>query len=293
MRPVARSIGLGVTLLALAACNSLGPDYARPALIENDIGAPDIAFSTPAPPSPRALAAGPWWSGFGDPVLNDLVPRALKDNPDILQAQSLVRQAKADAVQVRSDGLPSLDGSTSVTGDSRRAWTDGPGRGSGTGPDGNGQPEVATDAGLEARYEVDLFGAQDRREQASAARIREAEADLTQTQSDVSAEVVTTYLTLRGTQTRLALARDSLALQRQTRDLVQGRVTAGLAPELDLTRARAAVQGLEADLILLESAIRRIEVEISVLLGQPPGQVAGLLASGPGVLPRMDFAPEV
>jgi NodT family efflux transporter outer membrane factor (OMF) lipoprotein len=87
----------------------------------------------------------------------------------------------------------------------------------------------------------------------------------------VASDIARTYVALRGAQQRLSLTQDSLDLQRRTVEIVSSRVNAGLAPGLDLSRAEASVQALEADLSPIETEIRQARDSLSTLLGRRPG----------------------
>ncbi len=78
--------------LALAGC-AVGPDYQEPtaAVSEHFMGQADLQ----ARQAPAGADARVWWEGFHDPVLTQLVTRALSQNLDIAQAVARVTQSRA------------------------------------------------------------------------------------------------------------------------------------------------------------------------------------------------------
>ena len=93
----------------LTAC-AVGPDYERP-----NVNAPEqfrSAVTTEANPSataPTSLSSDAWWEGFNDPVLNDLVEEALRNNRDLQSAIARVRKARGQLVTTRGKFFPQVE----------------------------------------------------------------------------------------------------------------------------------------------------------------------------------------
>ncbi len=310
-----RIAGILVASLGLGGCLAkVGPEYQRPnfitaepqapyaALTAVESGVPEEAPTPASAPTPNltSVSAGAaslpvaqaWWGRFNDPVLSDLVALALSGNPDIQVARSRRREAAALLIQTESDGLPRFDAALDAGVESSRTMRGGRVT-NGTGANENGVPEGNAGVGGVLSWTLDLFGGQARAEEAAAATGRQRAYETAVVRSETAADVVRTYVGLRGTQQRLALARDSLALQRDTLRLVQGRVDAGLAPDLDQARAASAVFSLEAEVAPLETDIRLQRDALAVLAGLRPGALDGRLSRGPGVIPTTGPAPEV
>ncbi|MEJ0034517.1 MAG: TolC family protein [Gammaproteobacteria bacterium] len=98
--------------------------------------------------------------------------------------------------------------------------------------------ETFYDAGFDAIWELDLFGRVRRGVEATRASAESAEANLRDAQVIVVAEVVRTYLELRGQQGRLAVARRNVENQRESLDLANVRLDAGPAAPSSTLRAR-------------------------------------------------------
>ncbi len=124
--------------------------------------------------------------------------------------------------------------------------------------------------GLDASWEIDVFGGTRR-------AVEAADADLAATQEGqrdvlvtLLSEVALNYVQLRGTQRRLAIARDNIRAQADTVDLTQRQFKAGFASNLEVAQARTQLASTQSQVPLLESTIKQAIFQISVLVGQPP-----------------------
>ena len=85
-----------------------GPNYKRPI-----VQVPDVYRDAPAAGLPASGAASlgdqKWWEVFDDPVLQELVATAVRQNFDVRIAASRVLQAQAQLGIVRADEQPTVD----------------------------------------------------------------------------------------------------------------------------------------------------------------------------------------
>ncbi|MEX2643239.1 MAG: efflux transporter outer membrane subunit [Acetobacterales bacterium] len=281
-----RTAALLAVVLGSAGCTTVGPDYERPPL------QPGERYQAPVPSLVGQPADLVWWRGFRDPLLDELVRRGLTGNLDIQTAAARIREARAALHGARSDRLPSLDGQAGATVRSSRDFGDDSGRSSRNGgnsddDDSEGNLNVAALFG----WSADLFGGLRRSEQAARAELlRQAwlreDAGLA-----VAADIVRTYVELRGQQRRLELATQSLELQQQTLDIVRSRVDAGLAPQLELAQAQAAVASLRADIAPIARDIRLATNALAVLVGERPGDLQIAAPETAGAIPVPEAAP--
>jgi NodT family efflux transporter outer membrane factor (OMF) lipoprotein len=216
-----------LTVSALLAGCAVGPNPVSPP--PQALGLPEKYSTTAvaydrAPPS-RELAE--WWLTFDDPVLKQLVDRALVASTDIEAAVARVRQARAALKGSRSSFWPTLDLSATAT----RRYHD----------DTVATPErnvTSYSAGVDAAYEVDVFGGVRRSVQAAAADLASTEAGRDLVRVTVTGEVALDYIDARLAQRRIAIAQANLASQDETLQIVNWRVQAGLVGALDLEQAR-------------------------------------------------------
>lgn len=253
---------------ALSAC-AVGPDYQPP------------ASSLPAQFhfQPAAAASQPvlqqWWTVFDDAALSQLVEQALQANLELAQAEARVRQARASLGQVDSALWPQLSAGA-------RSGRDQFSRNSenfANIPLAN--PKTGFNdyrLGLDASWEIDLFGHTARSREAASARLD----SLQQQQADialrVAAEVARNVIDYRGwvarqrnVQTQLAAAQETLRLTRLLRH-------SGEVSDSELNQAAASVASLQATLPPLQTAQGVALSALSVLLDQPLAAVEARLA---------------
>jgi multidrug efflux system outer membrane protein len=109
-------LGLLISILALAGCQAVGPDYKRPD-IKTPAGyaelagaaAASTAASQPSVATSRPPQVTQWWATFNDPELDSLIDRAVQSNLDLRQAGQRVLQARAQLVVAGADQYPDVD----------------------------------------------------------------------------------------------------------------------------------------------------------------------------------------
>lgn len=264
----------------LAGC-AVGPDYRAPAPAA--LGLPD-GWSVPAAPTAEDLTR--WWQRFDDPALGGLVEQAATANLDVVQAVARLRQAREALVQSRAGLLPTLNGSAGYS----RSETV---RGGGTTitlPDGTVQTVGGGGGsnfslGLDAQYQVGLFGEVRRTVEATRAQYAAAGFDYATVLLSIQGEVARNYVLVRLYQAQLANARDSLALQDDNLEIAGFRVQAGLVSSLDQEQARVQRAQTAASVPQIEQALAAAVARLGVLTGQPPGALRTALAA-PAPIPR-------
>lgn len=262
-----RTTMLGIALtgtMVLAGCRAVGPEYAAPAATVPAAWreAGEAAFAAEAPRSTG------WWRAFQDPVLDNLVTRAVAAGPDRREAMARLREARALRGVAGAGRFPDVD----AAGEFRRS------RDSERAP--LGAQSSDTDlyvGGLDASWELDLWGRVRREVEAADADLGAAAEDAHGVFLAVAAETALNYVELRSFQRRLAIARMNVDLQEQTVELVRARHEAGLVGARDLAQASTNVAITRSRVPALEAAGRAAENRLSVLLGVAPGSLAGEL----------------
>ncbi|MFT3953615.1 MAG: efflux transporter outer membrane subunit [Piscinibacter sp.] len=196
-----------------------------------------------------------WWQRFGDADLSRLVGDALAANTDVASARAALRQARALRDVDQAQAGPRLDAS----GSAQRSRSNG------------ASASNSFRAGFDASWEPDVFGGNRAGIAASEADLQASSASLGDVQVSVAAEVALAYLELRGSETRLAIARDNLASQQDTAQITQWRVQAGLATSLESEQARASVEQTRAQIPSLQKAIAQSRHQLALLTGRTVG----------------------
>lgn len=248
--------------LSLGAC-AVGPEYRAP-----DTAAPQ--FHNAGESFRQTAIEKAWWHEFGDPVLDDLIARALANDLDLRIAAARLREARAIFRDESLDRLPVVTAAGAY--DRRKAQQ----------PGFSEQPirTETYDLGFDAFWEIDLFGRVQSAVEAARADAEAARANLHAAQVSVAAEVARNYLELRGAERRYAVAVANRGNQEETVRLTRVRYELGRGTELDLASAEARLAATEASLPPLVTAQRAARHRLAVLLGQAPGTLE--LADGAG-----------
>lgn len=258
-----------VALLAasLAACAGLRPP-ASPSLPQTTIPTAWHAAAPVAANTGETPSLAEWWQKFNDPALTTLITQALQASTDVRAAQAAVRQARA----LRDVKAAALQPALSASASGQRSKS------------GRNDPSNLFQAGFDASWEPDVFGATRSGVAAAEADAQASATTLADAQVSIAAEVAVSYLQLRGYQERLRIARDNYASQGETLQLTRWRTQAGLATSLDVEQARATNEQTRAQIPALESAIVQSENSLAVLTGKPPGTLHAQL-NAPQPLP--------
>jgi NodT family efflux transporter outer membrane factor (OMF) lipoprotein len=236
--------------------------------------------------APTAATSG-FWEVLADTTLARLLDEAGRRSFDIRAAMARVEGAGASRLHAALDLLPSV---TATAGFTRRRFSSSsfPGAGPGALPDQN-----VWESGLNASWEVDVFGRVRSGVRARSALVGSAEEDVRATEIAIAAELARSYFHLRGAQDQLAVALRNAENQRRTLGLTQARLDAGRGTDLDAERARAQLSSTLSAVPLLEARIAETQYRVAVLVGRPPREVAEELAVARPLPPLPDEVPSV
>jgi len=278
---------LGMGLVILQGC-TVGPDYHLPvtAVPEAWRGVSTAETSDASVTTSQPAELADWWKHFSDPVLTSLVQRAIQSNLDLKQAIARVRQARAARGIVAADYWPQVNAGAdyrhSGSGSSGGTVVGGS-QGGLTSVSGGGAVERDLfETGLDATWEIDIFGGVRRNVEAANADIAASVDDLRDVLVSLVAEVGNNYVSLRGIQEQIAIARNNLKAQEHTAEITRKRYEAGFVSRLDVANANAQVATTKSQIPVLESAEQATIYTISVLLGLgPTALTAELSTQGP------------
>jgi len=203
-----------------------------------------------------------WWKNFQDSKLDKLVEQALTANSDLKIAEARVNEVRALRGVANSARYLTIEQSDVIA--RRRTVIQTP---NSTGAVESGLFQI----GFDANWELDFFGGVRNSVKAATAEVQAAEESRRDVMVILVAEVARNYIALRGYQRQLDVTRSNIATQRDTRDLTAVRAKAGLATELDVSRADAQLASTEAVVPELEALITNRAHRLGVLLGTTPG----------------------
>ena len=269
----ATTLALGVALLCVSGC-VVGPSYKTP---DTKL----VPFHNAAAVEARAAALPEpsleeWWTGFRDPLLTEIVQRALSQNLELAAALARVDEARAAAKEAGARLLPEGDVLAQVA--PLHQSLDSPIGTIARHLPGYERNQTLSDFGTVASWEVDLFGGLRRGAEAATAQAEAAAAEHVGVRISVAAEAADAYLQIRGYQTRLALTEDQIATDSELLELVRLRFTAGAASNREVAQAEALLAQARATVPALRIALEAQLNRLDVLMGAQPGTYAAKVA---------------
>lgn len=245
----------------------VGPDYKHPdaPLADHYISRAGSADA----PGASANSLDKWWEGFEDPLLSELVTRALGQNLELAQAQARVAQARA----VLGSATAGLIPSASVKGEAARSHqsVETPlGRILNSTP-GYDRYGSSYEMNLDASWEVDLFGGLRRNREAALAQYQGSEAGAVATRLAIAAQTADIYTTVRGLQARLAIAEKQVRTQKDLLAKVDSLNRKGLAADYEVRQTEGELAQVEATIPVLRTSLDASLNALDVVLGSTPG----------------------
>jgi outer membrane protein, multidrug efflux system len=246
-----RKIVVAVLPFLLAGC-TLGPKYVRPAV------QPPANFYAEQQATAASAADMAWWDLFKDPVLQNLIREALKNNYDLQLAMARVEQERALAGVARSQYYPQVGYGASISGQQ--------------------SPIISSHTyysyNFSTLWEIDLFGRIRKLNEAQRAVYFSTEEARRDVRLVVLSDVAQGYFQLRALDEQLEIARQTVKSFEETLDLFQRKFQGGAASGLEVARAQAALSNVAAVIPDFERQIVAQENALNLLLGRNPGPIA-------------------
>lgn len=248
-----RALALAALLLTSGCAR---PDLAPPGAT---IAVPDfwVQGGTEAGSAELGSDLAHYWTLLDDPLLTQLVERAITENRDLAASIARLDQARASLRLAQARFLPTVQG----TGNAARDVGD------------LARSGVPISLGVDASWELDLFGQ-------ISGNVAAAEADLSaqgyalaDLQRLIVGQVATSTINARAIASQLAIARDTLAFQEENLQIARWRNQAGLVSSLDVEQARTQRAQTAATIPALESSLAATANALSTLAGEVPGRV--------------------
>jgi multidrug efflux system outer membrane protein len=256
MRNVLISSLVALTLFGCA----VGPNYQRP--------------SVETPPSwrfeekeTREVANTAWWEQFDDPVLNEVIQTALRENKDLKIAAARVEEFVGRYVTARAALFPQV-GAGASAGRSRRTEK-------GPVPLSSAveNPADTYQVFLNANWEINLWGKLRRATEAARAYLLSTEEGRRAVILTLVTSVASAYVNLRDLDKQLDIAKRTVKNREESYNLFKLRFEKGVISETELYQAKSEYEQALATIPFFEKTIAHQENVLSVLLGRNPGLI--------------------
>ena len=252
-----RKSSLAAALLALSASGCMvGPDYVRPTI------------ETPAAwrlsdENARDLANSRWWQQFDDPVLDELVETALRENKDLRIATARIEEFAGRYGIVRAPLFPQI-GAT---------YEPAKQRGSPTTLSRETTVFDSYQAVLTASWEIDIWGRIRRQSEAARAQLLASEDGRRAVILSLVGSVASAYVNLRDLDRQLEIAKATANSRGESYEIFKLRYSGGIISLLELSQNQSQYEEAVATIPVIEKAIAQQENGLSVLLGRNPGPI--------------------
>jgi len=251
------ALAVGAALIGCAQPPKLELPAVSPAPAYKEARAPWVMAGTQT-----LLAWDGWWKAYGDAELDALEQRLIDNSPDLASALARYDQARAATDSLRAAQSPTVNSSLNVQRDrqsERRPLRV-------LGPTSPNWYTSAT-LGLDASYELDLWGRVRQLVAGGIAAEAAARADLASARLQLQAQLADSVVALRGLDRDDELLADAESAYQRALDLIAQRHAAGIASGLDLARAEGQLQAARSQRKQSQAQRALLEHAIAALVG--------------------------
>lgn len=216
-----------------------------------------------------------WWNSFNDPVLTQLIQKAVANNYNLASALKRIEIASKEIGMTRAGYYPTIgiSGSWTKTRESGKIYN----------YDTGNLGSSYFNLGASMNWEIDVFGRVYSNVKEKKAAYNVARADYDAVMVSLCASVATAYMQLRTYEEQLKVAKQHIESQAYVCKITEARYNAALGDMLEVTQAKVVLYETEATLPTLEADIRTMKNSLALLVGEYPGEIDELLASESGL----------
>jgi multidrug efflux system outer membrane protein len=254
-----RLLAIGICLAFTTSCADLaGPEYKRPDLPEKAAWSRNQAAQVSAEETIRPN----WWTGFGDPYLNELIHKAIQGNYDLKILAARVDLAGASVDLAEAARLPKIIGGASAQVQQQVGSI---------GSQDFSQFSQRYNELVSLNWEIDIWGKLLKGVKSREAEVKATEADWRAGYLTLVSNVAGQYFLIRQFDEQIASFQRSLDINAKILDAYEQQYREGLIPETQLLTQRAETNRLERGLLDLKRLREVAEFNVATLLGIPAG----------------------
>jgi multidrug efflux system outer membrane protein len=241
-------------LINLISCTLIGPDYKRP-----EINLPNT-YHQESNKENVVTDLNNWWKLYEDPLLNELIDKALIKNTDINAAIARLEEADAYLKQVGAALIPSVDLTSQAN---RTKATE-----NGTIPSSFVKPYRKNfNVQLGTSFELDFWGRLRRAKESARAEYISSQYSKDTVILSLQSTLVSNYLLLRSIDSQIFMLKDNVGYRKENVELTRKRLESGLISALDMHQSEAALNNLSAQLSDLVRQREIISNQLILLTG--------------------------
>lgn len=252
--------------MLLGGC-AVGPAYERPSTPE-PVAFKEVQGWAPAAPA-DTLDKGPWWTLFGDPILNDLASQVEVSNQNVAAAVASYAQARALVQEQRASLFPEVGLNTSAD------------RSGGNGVDTESRYRLS----IGGSWEPDIWGRLRAGASAASAGAQASAADLAAARLSAQGELAVNYFLVREADAQLALLATTIEGYQRVLTITQNRFDAGIVARSDVLQAQTQLANAQGDQLTIARQRAQFENAIAILIGKAPSSFSLAAAPWTGTVP--------
>jgi NodT family efflux transporter outer membrane factor (OMF) lipoprotein len=256
----------GMTILLMAGACTVGPDYQR-----SDAPVPaaykEAGWKVARPAD--WVDRGPWWSVFGDPVLDGLEHQIDISNQNLKSAEAAFREAEAIVTQARAGFFPTAQ----INASAQRSRSGGGSGTSAVGRAGLGNITNLFSITGAASWIPDLWGRVRRTVEGDVAGAQASAGAVASARLAAQGQLAAAYLQLRVADELKRLLDSSVKAFSESLRISQNQYNAGIVSASDVAQARTQVESTQARAIAVGVLRAQFEHAIAVLVGKPPAEL--------------------
>ena len=208
-----------------------------------------------------------WWTRFEDSTLDSLIAVALSNNYNLQSIEATLEKSRLSYQQSKSAFYPSLslDAQYDLSEKSLNYYEE-------TSSD-QYRTNGYLNAGLNATWEIDVFGKNRDNVKANKKSYLATEASYQNAIMNLCAQVATVYFNLRSYQQQLIVANQNIASEKNILDITIARYESGLGTQLDVSQAKSVYYNTLATIPRLDAYITQCVNNLAILLGTYPSNL--------------------
>lgn len=265
--------------ISLSACTTLGPDYEEPEVSWLETWETDLYGRVVSPEEPIDLELHHWWKIFNDPILDELIETANRENPSLQIAGLKILESRAVlgiATGTKYPQVQQVGGSATYLNSQQHGGT----------LDAGDQSLTAYQSEFTIGWEIDFWGRFQRSIESADAAFFGSISNYHDAQVLLNAQVANLYFNYRTVKEQIVIARYNAKLQHNSLEITRQLYESGQDSELDLQQALTQYLATIASIPVLEISLINARNGLSAILGYQPGELA-ILEEIPAGLPEL------
>ncbi|HEY0436508.1 MAG TPA: efflux transporter outer membrane subunit, partial [Phenylobacterium sp.] len=264
-----RTLLIAGSMLSLAACATVGPNFKAPAPPAGAAGAGYAMAGDPAASgvrlSPDARVAGAWWQAFGSPELDATIRQALADSPTLAEARATLERVQQQAAAIAGAQRPQVDANASAQRERINTQA--------FGFTGFPSPTINLfSVGGGVSYDLDLFGGRRRATEEAGARVEQAARQADAAYLTLSGNIALQAMRIASLRAQIAAVREVVAGDEQVLEMVRRAQAAGGEARSATATGTAQLAEDQALIPPLERELDRARHQMALLSGKSPAE---------------------